>query len=152
MYSFRESRSPPVLSLFPKRRLNQPRRRFFCFARIVFILFLCAVTSEFENESWVVHRGAEVIEKMGTHGANALSDIERLIYLLWRVDYGMRNAGDLLFAGDEYLRNLVDGRALAEKTGLANTKDLFGMNRESFGKEYFDRFESVCDEIRRLDV
>ena len=53
-----------------------------------------------ENESWVVDRGALVIEKEAQSGADSLNEWERLVYCLWLADYMMRNAGDFANAVD----------------------------------------------------
>ena len=66
--------------------VGRPRRSVFSFGES-----MSAVT---ENESWVVDRGALVIEKKAQSGADSLNEWERLVYCLWLADYMMRNAGD----------------------------------------------------------
>jgi hypothetical protein len=117
---------------------------------LLFVWYLLAVHEGLDNESWVIHVGAEVIEKRAANGDATLSQVEQLIYLLWWVDYGMRNAGDLLFAGDEYTEKLRQGSQIAERLELSMTAELFGMTRERFESEYFNRFDEVLKEIRAL--
>jgi hypothetical protein len=47
-----------------------------------------------DNETWVLERGAQIIEKRVVVGDAALNEWERLVYRLWVTDYMMRNAGD----------------------------------------------------------
>ena len=73
------------------------------------------MTIEHDNETWIIEAGDAVIQKRAEQGDDALTPLERLIHCLWVADYGMRNAGDLITAGDVYPsfhdEAALDGRA-----------------------------------------
>jgi len=105
-----------------------------------------------ENETWVVERGGEVVEKMADPARHPLSDVERLIYCLWAADYGMRNAGDLEAAEDIHPGFHAEGASLARSLGLPKTSSLFSLTPLELEKNYFDRLTDVRLEIQRADV
>lgn len=104
-----------------------------------------------ENESWVVERGGQVVEKKAEVGVAGLSDWEQLVYCLWVADYMMRNAGDFANTLDMYPTFQSDARRSAQRLGLTATVEAFSLSQRKLQKEYFDRFEQICDEIRRVD-
>jgi hypothetical protein len=104
-----------------------------------------------ENESWVVDRGALVIEKEAQSGAESLNEWERLVYCLWLADYMMRNAGDFANAVDMCPDFQRDAKRLAEQLSLPLTCEGFGLSRGRLQQEYFERFEAICDEIRSAE-
>ena len=101
-----------------------------------------------ENESWVVDRGALVIEKRAKNGAASLNDWERLVYCLWLADYMMRNAGDFANAMDMCPDFQTDAKRFADQLSLPVTREAFSLSRRTLQREYFDRFEAICNEIR----
>lgn len=101
-----------------------------------------------ENESWVVHRGAEVIDKKARLGESNLNTWERLVYCLWATDYMMRNAGTLANARDLYPSFQKDGARFAKELKLPATSETFSLSRRMLEEEYFDRFEGICNEIK----
>jgi hypothetical protein len=106
------------------------------------------VNSDSENESWLINKGDEVIQKKATLGAQALTPMEKLIYCLWVADYGMCNAGDLQTASDVYADFHSEGARLSKQLGLAKTAEAFSFTKEKLEKVYFERFQSICDELR----
>jgi hypothetical protein len=104
-----------------------------------------------ENQSWIVVRGDEVVQKMAAEGRNSLSDIEKLICCLWTADYMMRNAGDFANAEDMYPTFQVDAAKAAKKLGLSVTDQAFSLSRRNLEREYLDRFEAICEEIKNAD-
>ena len=102
-----------------------------------------------ENETWVIQTGDRIVQKKA-QAAN-LSDWERLVYCLWTADYMIRNAGDFANAQDLYPTFQSDARQLAERLGLATTRVAFSLSRRRLQKEYFDRFERICDEIKAAE-
>ena len=104
-----------------------------------------------DNESWVVERGGQVVEKKAQVGPAGLSDWERLVYCVWVADYMMRNAGDFANAVDMYPTFQSDAQQLAQRLGLAATCEAFSLSQRKLQKEYFDRFESICDELKNVD-
>ena len=101
------------------------------------------------NESWVVDAGDTVIQKEARTGIASLSAVERLIYCLWVADYGMRNAGDLDTAHDVYADFQTEAARLSRELGLQATHSAFALPTSALQREYFERFEEICDEIRR---
>jgi hypothetical protein len=101
------------------------------------------------NESWIIEIGDTVIQKKARTGVGSLSPIERLIYCVWVADYGMRNAGDLETAHDVYSDFQPEAARLARELGLQQTHSAFALPSADLQREYFDRFEEICDEIRR---
>ena len=101
------------------------------------------------NDSWVVGTGDTVIQKKAHTGIASLSAVERLIYCLWVADYGMRNAGDLDKAHDVYADFQTEAARLSQELGLQVTHRAFSLPRAGLQREYFERFEEICDEIRR---
>lgn len=104
-----------------------------------------------KNQSWVVHRGGEVVDKKAQTGLSSLSDLERLIYCLWITDYMMRNAGDFANAEVMYPEFQSDAKQFAKQLGLARTQEAFSLSQRKLRKEYFERFETICDEIKNAD-
>jgi hypothetical protein len=100
------------------------------------------------NETWVVEVGGDIVEKRAKAGAGALSPRESLIYWLWWADYMMRNAGDFANA-DALEKDFQQEIALrAKELGFGYTEETFSLPREELETQYFDRFESACDEIK----
>jgi hypothetical protein len=101
------------------------------------------------NESWIIEVGDVVIQKKAGTGIGSLSHIERLIYCVWVADYGMRNAGDLEAAHDVYSNFQPEAEQLARELGLQHTLNAFALSTLDLQREYFDRFEMICNELRR---
>ncbi|RSZ05880.1 hypothetical protein DAH63_17660, partial [Sphingomonas koreensis] len=106
--------------------------------------------NDFDNETWLIEAGDEVIEKQASIGMSLLTNAERLIYCLWVADYGMRNAGDLETARDLFEPFQAQGREAAAELNLSHTLSLFSLPREEMERDYFDLFDEVCAEIRKL--
>ena len=109
------------------------------------------MTAPTDNETWVVNRGDEIIEKKAGVGLAGLNDWEHLVYCLWVADYMMRNAGDLANAPDLYPSFQREARKCAKKLGLTASEKIFALPSKQFEREYFDRFEEVCEEIRNAE-
>jgi hypothetical protein len=105
-----------------------------------------------DNETWVIEAGDTVIQKEARGGVECLSPWERLVYCLWVADYGMRNAGDLDTAADVYPQFHLDAKRMAETLSLPLTREAFSLSQGDLEREYFDRFESICDEIRAAEA
>ena len=101
-----------------------------------------------ENEGWVVQRGGEVIEKKGKSGLESLNSWEHLVYCLYMTDYMMRNAGDFANAADLYPNFQSDGKRFAEALALPATTEAFSLSERKLQREYFDRFEMICNELK----
>jgi hypothetical protein len=104
-----------------------------------------------ENQTWVVEAGDRIIQKKAQAGAASLNDWERLVYCLWLADYMMRNAGDFANAVDMYPSFQSDAKQLAQRLKLTATHEAFSLSQRKLRKEYFDRFERICAEIRSVD-
>jgi hypothetical protein len=104
-----------------------------------------------ENESWIVERGALVIEKMVRAGETALSVWEQLVHCLWVADYMMRNAGDFANSVDLMPNFQTDAKRFALELMLPVTCEAFSLSSLDLEREYFDRFEAVCNEIRMAE-
>ena len=104
-----------------------------------------------DNETWVVERGGDVVEKEVRAGLATLSDWEHLLYCLWVADYMMRNAGDLANEPDLYPGFQREAMKRARALGLAGAETMFALSATQFEREYFDRFENVCGEIRSAE-
>ena len=100
------------------------------------------------NESWLIETGDAVIQKKARSGLESLTPWEALIYCVWVADYAVRNAGDLDTAEDVYADFHQEARRLAEQLSLAYTQETFLLSKDELETEYFDRFESMCDEIK----
>ena len=68
-----------------------------------------------ENESWVVNRGGDVVDKKAHSGVASLNSWERLVYCLWVTDYMMRNAGDFANATLMYPDFQSDAKGFAKE-------------------------------------
>ena len=91
------------------------------------------------------------MEKKTQVGSTGLNDWERLVYCLWLADYMMRNGGD--FANANMCPTFQsDAKQLAERLGLTATFQAFSLSRRKLQKEYFDRFEQICDEIKSIET
>jgi hypothetical protein len=101
-----------------------------------------------DNETWIIEMGDAVIRKITCGGVECLSSWETLVYCLWVADYGMRNAGDLDTAADVYPEFHLNARRIAKALSLRLTDEAFSLPESDLEREYFDRFESICNEIR----
>jgi hypothetical protein len=101
-----------------------------------------------DNESWIIHKGDAIIQKKALLGVEALTPWELLVYCLWVADYGMRNAGDLETASDLYEPFKTEGQKLARQLQFKETEKAFSMPDELLQLQYFDIFESICNEIK----
>jgi hypothetical protein len=102
-----------------------------------------------DNENWIIDAGDVVIRRKAGEGLAHLTSRDRLIYCLWVADYSMRNAGELGSAEDLYPQFHAEGADLARQLSLPLTEDAFSLPREILEREYFARFEQVCNEVRR---
>ena len=100
------------------------------------------------NETWIIEAGDAVIQKKAHEGVDGLAPLERLIYCLWVADYGMRNAGDLDTAHDLYADFQKEGAQLAKDLSLQATQEAFVLSKEDLQRQYFERFDGICDEIK----
>ena len=100
-----------------------------------------------ENDNWLIDTGDTIIGKKAAEGVLTLR--ERLIYCLWVTDYGMRNSGDLDAARDVYATFQEEGAVLAKSLSLKFTEETFSLPDENLQRQYFERFDRVCDEIKR---
>ena len=83
-----------------------------------------------------------------TTGEGALSSRESLLYWFWWADYMMRNAGDFANAvalEKDFQREIVSH---AKELGFTYTEQTFSLSRSELERQYFDRFDAVCGEIR----
>ncbi len=103
------------------------------------------------SESWIIDRGALVVEKKAQSGAESLNKWERLVYCLWLADYMMRNGGDFANAVDLCPDFQRDAKRLAEQLSLPLTREAFGLSRRKLEREYLERFEGICNEIRNAE-
>jgi hypothetical protein len=101
-----------------------------------------------DNETWVIEAGDPIIRKKTRGGIGCLSPWETLVYCLWVADYGMRNAGDLGAAADVYAEFHSNARRIAEALSLRLTHEAFLLPQSDLEREYFNRFDSICNEIR----
>jgi hypothetical protein len=106
------------------------------------------MSTDFENETWVIEEGDRIIQKEARAGAGSLTPWEQLVYCLWVADYMMRNAGDFANAVDMYPELQTDAGRLAEQLSLPLTREAFSLSQSALQREYFARFMAVCDEIR----
>jgi hypothetical protein len=104
-----------------------------------------------DNETWVIEAGDRVIQKKARAGVERLSPWEKLVYCLWVADYGMRNAGDLDTAAEVYPQFHLDAQRMAETLSLRLTHEAFSLSQGDLEREYFDRFEAICIEIRAAE-
>lgn len=104
-----------------------------------------------ENQSWIVNKGDEVISKRARSGSAALDAWEQLVYCLWVADYMMCNAGDFANAEDMYPTFQRDAANLAQRLGLNATHEAFSLPQQELEKQYFDRFDQICEEIKNAE-
>jgi hypothetical protein len=104
-----------------------------------------------DNETWVIEAGDRVIQKKARAGVERLSPWEKLVYCLWVADYGMRNAGDLDTAAEVYPQFHLDAKRMAEALSLPISHEAFSLSQGDLEREYFDRFEAICIEIRAAE-
>lgn len=101
-----------------------------------------------DNETWIIEAGDAVIQKKVDRGVAALSAAERLTYCLWVIDYGIRNGGGLAAADDLHPDYRREATELAGRPGLKFTRETFSLPAEVLQREYLDRFDRICDEVR----
>jgi hypothetical protein len=99
----------------------------------------------------VVHRGGDVLEKKAKNGLESLNSWERLVYCLYMADYMMRNAGDFANAPDLCPNFQSDGKRFAKELALTATLEAFSLSELRLQREYFDRFEAICNELKKAE-
>jgi len=92
-----------------------------------------------------------VIEKKAKSGLESLNSWERIVYCLYITDYMMRNAGDFANATVMYPKFQTDGKRFAKALSLPATCEAFSLSERKLQREYFDRFESICDELKKAE-
>ena len=92
-----------------------------------------------------------MIEKKAKSGLESLNSWERLVYCLYITDYMMRNAGDFANAADMYPDFQRDGKRFAKELSLPVTSEAFSLSERKLQREYFDRFEAICDELKKAE-
>jgi hypothetical protein len=97
-----------------------------------------------DNENWIIEAGDAIIQKKSFAGIQSLSPVERLIYCVWVADYGMRNAGDLVYADFQ-----TEAERIAGQLGLQSTQRLFALPTAELQRSFLASFEAMCDEIRQ---
>ena len=60
----------------------------------------------------------------------------------------MRNAGDLAVSHDVYGDFQTEAVRLAQALRLPATREAFALQTADLQRQYFERFEKICDEIR----
>ena len=113
---------------------------------------LYASLDEMNNETWIIERGAAVIERKVSDGDVPPTPLDELIYCLWVTDYGMRNAGDLDAARDLYKPFQDEATRLSQALGLPITQATFNLRRSELEQQYFQLFDDVCNEIRAVET
>ncbi len=101
-----------------------------------------------DNETWIIEASDSVVERRAALGLDTLSSLDRMVYCLWVVDYGMRNAGDLETAYDLYEPFQGEGARYAKELGLSQTYAAFTLSQFELETRYFDVFDAICAEIR----
>jgi hypothetical protein len=61
----------------------------------------------------------------------------------------LRNAGDFANAEVMYPDFQSDAKDLAMRLSLPLTHDAFSLSPRKLQREYFDRFQAICDEIKK---
>ena len=107
-----------------------------------------AMVAPTDNETWLIDRGDEIIEKKVGRGIDGLSVWERLVYCLWVADYGIRNAGDLDIAEDLHKGYRQEIVYFSEKLGFKQIAELFSINERLLVEKYSESFEGICSEVR----
>ena len=100
-----------------------------------------------DNETWIIEAGDAVIQRQQC--AARLTSLERLIYCVWVADYGMRNAGDLIAARQVHESFQEEGLLLSHELRLNVTHSAFALAPAELERQYFERFDAICDELRR---
>jgi hypothetical protein len=103
-----------------------------------------------KNQTWVIEAGDDVIQKRLLTGDGSLTTKEKLIYCLWVADYGMRNAGDLAVAYNLYPNFHEEGAQCSKMLGLTFVAESFMLPRDQLERQYFARFEQLCNEIKSV--
>lgn len=101
-----------------------------------------------DNETWIIETGDLVIRKKVKVGISALSAWEVLVYCVWVADYGIRNAGDLETAADVHSTFHSDARTISKQLSLPVTHAAFGLSKADLEREYLDRFDAICEELK----
>jgi hypothetical protein len=102
------------------------------------------------NETWIIEFGDVIVSKKASSGVAALTPLEKLVYCVWIADYSMRNAGDLMTAADLYSDFQTEGARLAKDLSLQVTYQAFALSKDELQRQYLDRFEDICNEIKSV--
>ena len=99
-----------------------------------------------ELEDWVIEKGDAVIQRRSLY-PEMVTPEEELVYCLWCVDYGMRNAGYVQPAIDIKSDVLEEGARLSSQLGLRQSEAFFQLSPAAIERDYFERFEAISSEI-----
>lgn len=92
-----------------------------------------------------------MVEKKARTGVVSLNTWERLVYCLWVTDYMMRNAGDFANAGVMYPDFRSDAKRFAKELSLPVACEAFSLSQKHLKREYFQRFEAICNELKNAE-
>lgn len=112
---------------------------------------VCGMSVPSDNETWIIETGDAIIQKKAQSGLEGITPWEQLVYCVWVADYGMRNAGDLDTAHDLYADYQSEARRIADSLSLRLTRETFFLTQRDLQREYFNRFEGICTEIRSAE-
>jgi hypothetical protein len=104
------------------------------------------------NETWIIYAGDVALKKIVNNNLESLSLKDRLIYYLWVADYSMRNAGDLDTANDMHTMFQTEAANISNQLSLAFTYESFSLPAKSLEVQYFERFDSICNEIKNVQA
>lgn len=110
------------------------------------------MNEEMDHETWLIEAGDAVIQKKSQTGMSSLTSVERLIYCVWLADYSIRNAGDLMTAGDLYEPFYEEAVQFAKMLHLHSIERSFSLPMQNFVQEYYTCFELICSELRSVYV
>lgn len=101
-------------------------------------------------ETWLIDAGDVIVNKKTSQGADSLTEAERAVEWMWRIDYSVRNSGSFGPLED------MDSTSVSDLKSAANGAQLIKLaawldeatDEEAFCRNYQERFDEACMELK----
>lgn len=101
-----------------------------------------------KNQIWLSECGTKVIRKKFGDGLDRLNEWERLVYNVWYTDFMLKTVGWIDESRCAHPRFRNEAKSIASKLKLTVTADTYQLSITDLNREFGERVEAVCEELR----
>jgi hypothetical protein len=101
-----------------------------------------------KNQIWLSECGTKVIRKKFGRSKDQLNEWERLVYNVWYTDFMLKTVGWIDEERCAHPRFRNEASVIASKMKLTVTADTYRLSIADLNREFGERVEAVCDELR----